>query len=319
MNHRRLGKSGLSVSEIGFGAWGLGGDSYGAISTEDAISLVRHARERGVTFFDTADIYGDGRSEELLGAALAGDRDAVVLATKVGALPHAHGPMRHDFTPVRVETCLEASLRRLNTDHVDLYQMHSPNLAAVGDETFACLDRLKRSGKARLIGLSARSPRDVLEGLARFDFDCVQLNLSLVDQRAVDDEALAAAAARGVGVIVRTPLCHGFLSGRQAGRDFGSGDHRSRWPREQRMRWNGAARLFEPIATARGCSAAQLALRYCLDAEGVSTVIPGFMRPSQVDENVLASEQGHLAREERSLIRDIYKSNVFFDEAARPA
>lgn len=129
MRYRRLGRSGLLVSEVGFGTWGLGGTSYGPVDDEESRRALELAFDRGVTFYDTSDLYGDGHSEEVLGQVFADRRGQVQIATKVGTLPHSGFYMPQDFSAARIVAGVEASLRRLRTDYLDLYQLHSPQMA----------------------------------------------------------------------------------------------------------------------------------------------------------------------------------------------
>ena len=315
---RSLGSSGCHVSEIGFGTWGLGGTSQGAVAygpTDDAESMaaLRLAHERGVNFFDTADLYGHGHSEAILGRTFAERRASIFLATKVGFVGMGS---RQDFSPACLDGALTRSLRRLQTDYVDLLQLHSPPL----DLLFRApviLDWLlsaKRSGKARLVGISVRSPDEGLSILRDFTVDAIQVNFNLVDQRALENGLLHVCAARDVGVIVRTPLCFGFLSGTVGEDDsFANTDHRSRWSPAQRRAWARAQDLFEScMADGTGQTRAQFALRYCLSQPGVATVIPGMLTCAHVEENLAASGLGALSPESRETIAEVYRAHTFF-------
>lgn len=339
MHYRELGGTGLTVSVIGFGAWGLGGDAYGPVDEDLARRTLRAAWDAGITFFDTADVYGAGRSERLIGEALREVRDRVVIATKVGALPHRGFAMPQDFSPAHVRRAVEASLRRLQTDYIDLYQLHSPPLAALtagaaGDasppagadgpvpvqagDLLRCLEDLRREGKVRVVGISARSPADALVAARDLGFRAVQVNFNLLDQRAIDCGLFAYARTERIGVVNRTPLCFGFLSGRYApGATFADRDHRGNWSPEQRDRWAAAPRLFEALRSQRQCTMAQLALAFCLAHDAVSTVIPGMLHPREVAENVGALDVAPLCADELEEIRRIYHRHSFF--LGRPA
>lgn len=373
MRYRQLGSTGLTVSEIGFGAWGIGGDAYGPVDEDVAKRTLRAAWDAGITFFDTADVYGEGRSEHLIGEALRDVRDRVVIATKVGALPHRGFAMPQDFTAAHVRRAIEASLRRLRTDYVDLYQLHSPPLQALtegtvpdaappadGDgqgrgydptprppsrrgegasrggfarsgnrswggegptprasmyagELLQCLEDLRREGQARAVGISARSPADALVAARDLGFRVVQVNFNLLDRRAVDGGLFAYAREHGVGIVNRTPLCFGFLSGAYAGgAAFAEHDHRRNWSPEQRERWAEAPRLFEALRSRRQCTMAQVALAFCLAHDAVSTVIAGMLHPREVAENVGVMDVEPLSAEELEQVREIYRSHSFF-------
>ena len=320
MKYRSFGRTGLVVSEIGYGTWGLGGDAYGPVEDEQSIACLRAALDRGVNFYDTSDLYGAGHSEEVLGRAFAGCRERVLLATKVGLLPHTGFYMPQDLSPGYIRDALEASLRRLQTDYVDLYQLHSPDVSYLKDhpEVFDTLVDLRRAGKVRTLGLSARSPVEALAILDLFDFESVQVNFNLIDHRAADDKLFVRAAENKIAIIARTPLCFGYLTGRLSGRkDFQGRDHRANWPEDQLRRWADAPGLFNHLYERRGCTPAQLALLFCLSPKDVSTTVPGMMSLNDIFENTTTSDLRPLSAEELDEIAIIYKSNTFFDKTAK--
>ena len=313
MRQRQLGRSGLAVSEIGFGAWGIGGNKDGAVAygpTDEAQSLdaLSAALDAGINFFDTADLYGFGESERLIGKAFASRRDRVVIASKGGMLDPQG---RQDFTPGHLATSLEASLKRLGTEYVDLYQLHGPALDQL-DGLITPMDALRRQGKARAIGISLRAPEDGKRALELYPFDSVQVNFNLLDQRAVDSGLMELCQQRGAGIIVRTPLCFGFLTGGySATQNYDASDHRSRWNIEQRKVWASAYELFSGIK-GRADTPAQFALRFCLSFDAVSSVIPGMLTRAHVEENAGASNGPALGAAEIGRIGNIYHSHRFF-------
>jgi aryl-alcohol dehydrogenase-like predicted oxidoreductase len=318
MRYRPLGKTGLTVSEIGFGAWGIGGPSPGATSygpTDDAVSLRTLARafEQGITLFDTSNAYGNGHSEALIGQAFKHRRADIVIATKAG---FPRFDQEQNFSPDQLRSSLEGSLRRLQTDHVDLFQLHSPPIALLHDdpEILATLRSLVQEGKTRAFGLSVRAPEDGLVAIRELGFPVIQVNHNLLDQRAVENGLLALAEAAGVALIARTPLCFGMLSGGvPVDSNFGPQDHRSRWPRAQIERWlDGSRRFVDAIAAGDRVTPAQVALRYCLSHAAVAAAIPGMMRPQEVDENAAASALGPLAPPAIAEIARIYADSDFF-------
>jgi aryl-alcohol dehydrogenase-like predicted oxidoreductase len=318
MRYRQLGSTGLRVSEVGFGTWGLGGASqgavaYGATRDEDSIAAVRKALDLGVNFFDTADFYGFGHSEEVLGQALRGVRDRAVVATKAG-LVDAGGAQ--DFSPAYLRRALQASLKRLGTDYVDLLQLHSPPMGSIGAETLDALRSLRSEGLIRAYGLSARSPEDALVAVEKLGLGCVQVNFNLVDQRVLENRLLERCEAAGAGVIARTPLCFGFLTGRYAAAtQFDAHDHRNRWSVEQRERWASALGLFvSSVRDRSGHTPAQFALRFCLSFTGVSTTIPGMLTEEHVAENAAASDLGPLAQADLRALTDVYREHSFLVE-----
>jgi len=318
MKYRRLGATGLQVSEIGFGAWGIGGVANGAIGygptdDEESKRALRRAYDLGVNFYDTSGLYGYGHSEHLIGEVLKDVRDKVIITTKVGFLDAAGS---QDFSPKHISQSLEASLKRLQTDYVDLYQLHSPSIDAVGqdDGILSALRSLEQKGSVRAIGISVRSPDDGLIAINRFGFSCIQINFNLVDQRALSDGLFDLCGQRNVGVIVRTPLCFGLLTGRYSSvSKFGPGDHRNSWSSAQMARWANAGPLFAAALTEKeGQNPAQLALRFCLSYPTVSTVIPGMLTKEEVEENVLASQMGPFSEQELRKLEQIYQEKTFF-------
>ncbi|MCA9468678.1 MAG: aldo/keto reductase [Nitrospira sp.] len=318
MNYRQLGGTGIEVSDIGFGAWGIGGDAYGTVDDQNSLDAIAQALDSGINFFDTADLYGGGHSEELLGVGLKGRRNRAVIATKVGTLPHSGFYMPQDFSPEYIRKGLEGSLKRLQTDYLDLYQLHSPKIDQVEPalETLQCL---RQEGKIREFGVSARSPQDALTLVQYFNIPVLQVNFNLIDQRVIDCGLSAWVLEHHIGVVVRTPLCFGFLTGELNGNEQFSGtDHRNNWPTEQRRRWANAPTLFAHLLGEK-VSPVHLALGFCLSFPFVSTVIPGMLTREQVEDNVKALEQTPLEPEELKEIRKIYEEHEFYDPGIKQA
>src|SRR6266567_2472962 len=216
MRTRVLGRTGLQVSEIGFGAWAIGGNahgnSYGATTDSVSIEAVRRAVELGVNFFDTADVYGWGHSEEILGQALKDRREDVFLATKVGG-DFYHGGVRMNFDPGYLAFALDRSLQRLQTEHVDLYQLHNPPTELMGDPaSYEVLDTLKKEHKIDHYGVSVHEPVEALLCLEAGKPEVLQIPFSLFRQEWID-EVFPEARRAGVGIIAREPLGNGFLTG----------------------------------------------------------------------------------------------------------
>ena len=317
MKYRALGRTGLTVSEIGFGAWGIGGRTGGTTSygdTDDRTSLEALARalDCGITFFDTSAAYGDGHSEALIGQAFAGRRNKVVIATKAGYDSWDRPP---DFSADAVVASAERSLARLRSDYLDLLQLHNPTAEALRDDRLHdALAKLQAAGKIRAWGLSAKSPVEAIEALTTFGAPVVQANFNMMDVRAIDSGLLAEAERRGAGFIGRTPLCFGFLSG-TIGRDtvFPPGDHRLGWSRAQLDNWiAGAGDLLSAVGAAAGTPGVQAALRFCLAFPAVSTVIPGILAPEEADQNATASAAGPLAAAAVEEVLAINRRRQFF-------
>jgi aryl-alcohol dehydrogenase-like predicted oxidoreductase len=317
MRYRPLGKTGLQVSEIGFGAWGIGGrtvehTSYGDTDDRTSLAALGRALERGITFFDTSAAYGNGHSEELIGQAMRGRRSRAVIATKAGYEAWDRMP---DFSPSAIVASTERSLTRLGTDYLDLLQLHNPPLDVVMSPAVSeALGRLVKSGKIRAWGVSAKGPDEALQALRACEIPVLQANFNMMDVRVLTSGLLAEVERLGIGFIARTPLCFGFLSG-TIGHDsiFPPGDHRSRWPRAQLANWvDGAADLMAAISTSPGEAAAQAALRFCLSFPAVSTTIPGIMKPLEADQNAAASLLGPLPLQAVEAILEINRNRRFF-------
>jgi len=292
VKRRTLGRTGLSVSEIGFGAWAIGGNAFGNSygSTDDAESTraVRRAFELGCTFFDTADVYGHGHSESVLGEALQDVRDQVIFATKVGA-DFYKPDLRLDFTPGYLRFAVQRSLERLRTDHIDLLQLHNPPLSLISAPgTWEPLEEMKRGGLIRFYGLSVHPPEEGVAAVQAALPDTVQIVYNLA-RREAEDTFLATAQAANVGVIAREPLANGFLAGRyNAASTWERGDIRSRMPRPYVAQLSALGQRVQELAEQSGMTAPQLALKFVLDRPEIGCAIVGMKTVQQVEENLNA-------------------------------
>ena len=283
MNRRTLGRTGLSVSEIGFGGWAIGGNAFGNSygTTDDAESrrAIQRAFELGCNFFDTADVYGHGHSEELLGAALHDVRDQVFIATKAGG--------GQDFTPAYLRVAVQRSLERLRTDHVDLLQLHNPPMSLISEPgTYEPLEEMKREGLIRWYGVSVHPPEEGLAAVQARMPDTVQIVYNLA-RREAEDTFLSTAHVANVGVIAREPLANGFLAGRyDADTTWERGDIRSRMPRPYVTQLATLGQRVRELAEQSGMTAAQLALKFVLDRQEISCAIVGMKTVQQVEENL---------------------------------
>lgn len=315
MKYRQLGSTGIKVSEIGFGTWGIGGlskgpTSYGPTDDKESVRALEKALDMGITFYDTSNVYGDGHSEELLGNIFGKSRDKVVFATKAGYSEH-NSPK--DFSPENLRGSLEDSLRRLKTDYVDLYQLHdaSANILETENEIIPTLKKLKEEGKIRTYGISINSPDDGVTAV-KLGFPVIQVNFNMIDQRILDNGLIELASNNKIGLIARTPLCFGFLSGKYRPGMFGKDDHRSTWPIEQQKIWCEAPLLFSNPAKKENLTPVEMALRYCLSFPEISSVIPGMLSAKEVDDNIQTEAKGMLDKETLKEIRMIYQQNNFF-------
>jgi aryl-alcohol dehydrogenase-like predicted oxidoreductase len=310
MRYRTLGRTGLRVGEVGFGAWAIGGNAHGNSygPTEDATSLaaVRRAVELGGTLFDSADVYGWGHSEEVLGEALNERRDGVQIATKVGG-DFYHGGVRMDFSAGYLAFALDRTLSRLRTDHVDLYQLHNPPLSLLGDPaTYEALDRLQEENKIRHYGVSVHEPLEAVLAIQTGKPTVLQLPFSIYRQEWIE-EVFPMAARYRVGIIAREPLANGFLTGKyDEDATFVPGDIRHHWPRPMiRGQVRAASALKERFARPDR-TLAQTALKFVLAFPEVSVTIPGAKTPAHAEENLAASEAPDLSQKEIATIRELH-------------
>jgi aryl-alcohol dehydrogenase-like predicted oxidoreductase len=307
VKHRTFGRAGFKVSEVGFGAWAVGGNahgnSYGPTKDEESVAAVRRALDLGCNFFDTADVYGWGHSEEVLGKALEGRRDEVFIATKVGG-DFYHGGVRMNFEPEYIRFALEKSLERLRSKHVDVYQLHNPPGEVVLDmRVQRLISKLKEESKVRAFGISVHEPEEAVEAIESGSADAIQVPFSLFRQEWIQ-EIFPLARKRNVAVIAREPLANGFLTGKYTGKeDWVEGDIRDRMGRRYTEQQARLGRGFSSLAR-DGRTQAQAALKFVLSFPEVSTTIPGIKTPAQAEEDLGASGAPDLSREEMAMARD---------------
>ena len=293
MRQRTIGK--LTVSELGLGCMGMSA-FYGTTDEGEAIATIHRAIELGCTFLDTAELYGPYTNEELLGKALAGRRDEVTIATKFGPrmAPTPDNPLRRivDGTPENVRRSIEGSLKRLNTDHVDLYYLHRVDPSTPIEETVGAMGELVDEGKILHIGLSEAAPETLRRAQATRPISALQTEYSLWT-RDVEDEILPTCRELGIGFVAYSPLGRGFLSGRFKNPDeLDETDFRRHGPRFTGEALQHNLRLVakvEEIAAEKGCTPGQLALAWVL-AQGDDIVpIPGTKRRKYLEENLAAA------------------------------
>ncbi len=301
MKYRVLGKTGLKVSEVGFGAWAIGGNahgnSYGPTDDKQSLAAIGKALELGCNFFDTADVYGHGHSEELLGQALRGHRSEVIIATKVGG-DFYHGTPRMNFNSDYLDFALGKSCERLGSDYIDLYQLHNPPVQLIKDgRVFKTLEKLRASGKIRHYGISIHDPQEGLLAMRNGEIGSVQVVFNILRQEA-KNQLFREATASNVGIIVREPLANGFLAGKlKAESSFHEGDIRHNFPPDYITQLTLAADQLRFLES-NSRTLAEAALRFVLDHKDISTVIPGAKTPAQVDEDLASSESPQLTGEE---------------------
>jgi aryl-alcohol dehydrogenase-like predicted oxidoreductase len=291
METRTLGTQGLEVSALGLGCMGMS-EFYGSADEGEAIATIHRALELGVTFLDTADMYGWGANERLLGKALAGRRDEAVLATKFGNVRGPNGEfLGISGKPDYVRSACEASLQRLGVDTIDLYYQHRVDLETPIEETVGAMAELVQEGKVRYLGLSEAAPATIRRAHAVRPISALQTEYSLWT-RDPEAEILPTLRELGIGFVAYSPLGRGFLSGRiRSVEDLDEQDFRRHGPRfqEENLRRNlELVEQVEAIARSKGVTASQLALAWVLSRGEDVVPIPGTKRRSYLEENAAA-------------------------------
>lgn len=299
MKYRKFGSTGFQVSEIGFGAWAIGGDahgnSYGPTQDDESLRAIKTALDLGCTFFDTADCYGYGHSEELLGQALKGWRDRVIIATKGGS-DFYHAPPRLNFTDAHLSFAVEQSLKRLGTDYIDLFQLHNPPFSVIErGRLFEPLEKLKAQGKIRFYGISIHDPAEGLLALKSGHPAAIQVVYNYL-RRDAAEELFPRAIADGVAIIAREPLANGFLTGKYTKDSiFPVGDIRHQWPSKHQTQIINQVDDFSKRIAAGPLTRAQAALKFVLSQPAVSAVIPGCKTVAQTEENFRTADLAAMA------------------------
>jgi aryl-alcohol dehydrogenase-like predicted oxidoreductase len=321
VEYRQLGQTDIRVSAVGFGTWTLSTGWWGEHTDEEAVALLREARDAGITFFDASDTYGNGRSEEQLGAAFSNDPD-VVIATKVGYDFYHHADARRgqqeipqDFSPAYIRDACEQSLKRLRRDRIDFYQLHNPKMETIErDETFACLDDLVREGKVRSYGV-ALGPAigwevEGVRAARERDIAGLQIIYNLLEQDP-GRAHVAACRERGVGVIARVPHSSGMLEGRYTeDTTFAANDHRRHRPRSWLINGLKKIRQLQFLVDARpGATLGQIALQWLLAEPLMASTLPNIYGSEQLQEFAAATDVAPLAADELARVQALYDAN----------
>jgi len=315
MRYRQFGNTGWDVSAVGFGAWAIGG-TWGPVDDAVSLAALRAAADAGVTFFDTADVYGAGRSERLVARLREEQGTSIHVATKAGRFLDPH--VASAYTAGAIEGFIDQSLRNLNTEALELVQLHCPPPEIYGrPELFSGLDEIKRKGKILHYGVSVETIGEALEALEYPGVESVQIIFNMFRQRPAE-RFFAEARARGVAIIVRVPLASGLLTGKMSRESvFAADDHR-RFNRQGEafdvgetfsgVDFETGLEAVEELRSLKpeGISMAQFALQWILSFDAVSTVIPGAKTPEQARDNAAAGDLGPLSEETMSRVADIY-------------
>ena len=309
MEYRTLGRTGLSVSVIGLGTMVHAGH-FGPMKDEESLGAIDAALELGVNLIDSSDAYGAGYSETLLGKALKGRRDQVILATKGGNVMVGPNRGKRNFAADYIGRVMEASLKRLQTDYIDLYQLHNPNAEVLrSGEIWELLERRKKEGKIRHYGVSINTTEEGIAAVEGGRSDTIQTEYNLLEQEPAE-KVFPLARKAGVGVIVRVPLRRALLTGKLKPED------QQRFQGEDVRARNFAGEIFkrelEKVERLRflerpGRSLAQAAIAFCIADPAVGVVIPGGRNPRQVRENAGAADV-RLSQEELQKIAELWRS-----------
>lgn len=319
MNYRELGRTGYKVSTISFGAWAIG-SAWGAVDDQESLAALHRAIDLGVNFIDTADVYGDGHSEQLIAQVKRDRKEEIIVATKAGRRLNPH--TADGYTAENLRAFIERSLKNLEMEALDLVQLHCPPTDVFyRPEVFEAMDALVKEGKVRHYGVSVERVEEALKGIEYPGVETVQIIFNIFRQRPAD-LFFAQALKHKVGILARLPLSSGMLTGKF--------DRQSRFEPEDHRAFNRHGEAFDRGETfsgidyetqleavkavqamaPEGMTLAQFALRWILMFEAVTCAIPGAKRPSQVDENLAAADLPALPAETMAKVSQFYADRI---------
>jgi len=322
MKYRKLGKSGIKVSEIGFGAWVIGLDWWGKkIDDDNAIKMLKRAYDLGINFYETADMYGKGKSERVIAQAFKDMRNEVVYSTKWGydmynaeQIGHNEISQRHD--PGFLGYALEQSMKRLQTNYIDVYSLHNPKLDAIkNDSLFMSLEGLIQSGKIKSHGVALGPAigwkNEGLLAIEKRSISCLQTVYNILEQEP-GRTFLDAASKNNVGVMARVPDASGVLTGKVSEKTvFDKNDHRGNRKKEWIIEAIQKIEKIKPIAIANGWNISQLAIKFILSQMAISIVIPTAIDIEEIEMFVAMSDGKYLNESELAQITDLYNNNFY--------
>lgn len=316
MEYRALGRTGWNISAIGFGAWGIGGDAWGATDDQTSLATLHKAIDLGVNFIDTADVYGDGHSERLVAQIRQSRSEELIIATKAGRRLNPH--VAEGYNRENLMAFVERSLRNLQTEALDLLQLHCPPSAVYEmPEVFGILDELVQQGKVRFYGVSVERVDEALRAISYPHVQSVQIIFNMFRLKPAE-AFLAAARERQVGILARVPLASGLLAGKfTATTPFAPDDHRTynrhgeafdQGETFSGVEYETGLQAVEELRqlVPEGATLAQLALRWILMFPEITAAIPGAKTPAQAEQNVQATRIPVLDPETMSRVQDIY-------------
>jgi aryl-alcohol dehydrogenase-like predicted oxidoreductase len=328
MKYRKLGKSGIKVSEIGFGAWTIGLDWWGKkIDDDEAIRMLKRAYDLGINFYETADMYGKGKSEKLIAQAFKDMRNEVIYSTKWGydmynaeQVGHSELPQKHDTE--FLQFALEQSLNRLQTDYIDIYSLHNPKMDAIRNDTlFAALDDLVKKGTIKSHG-AALGPAigwkdEGLEAIRSRDISCLQTVYNILEQDPGRD-FVREAERHNVGIMVRVPDASGLLTGKvTAEAKFDKNDHRSFRKKEFIQEAMKKIENIKPIANSKGWNITELAIKFILSQKQISVVLPTMVSIEEIEMFASLSDGEYLNSAESAKVEEMYEKNFYVQTVAK--